>query len=630
MVRKLTGLAVAVLVSSCATVKPEIKTVEVPSETVNVRSQEVAEEMVKSQPLLLKADDLGAVPDRSLVVSFSGGTLRDFCNYLTQNGYPCRADREIESRRILPIYGKVSLKKLLERVGEDTDTYGSWEDGVIRFRLTKTVVYQIPLLSGGSKEVLFKTSNDNLLSGIKDSVFKEIEEKLSKLLSFYSLSATDRERISYREEVSKNKEEEKKKQKGSSKEAENKVEREKNTISQTSESSSLSRSSSTKKKAEEEKQVKIGDKKGLSRKEEKKSSAVFPYSKTYRGKKEEQSVATARNGSNSTNSLDSRKDSRVDAYKKQIAELLSNSLKKGIKYLSTTEGEALVERVLKQNTPLAVSKTRGIVVAVVNRQQEKLLDAYFNQLKKQLESMVAIRVYVVELSSKDARKLSATLNLLKRAYRHQFTADVGVDSAQIEFTNLSTDYLSGIAHGIDASFIVGYLKDKLNAKVVSSVELLSLSRELARLKNAVGYPYLEPQSISVGGTNPTLSYSIKYVYDGFELKMIPTVVSDKVFLEVGFEQSQYLGDKIIQAGNLGTIQVPIQAPKVVNTSFVCRSGDVVFVGGLKKYVRKKVSSSNLGLPTSDENLKDYKEVVVLIEPKIVRFISQIKKTPYNK
>jgi len=623
--RKLLSLGLVALVgSSCATVKPQIKPVSVPKETLNVQSGKTAQEVIKATPLVLKADDLGIPPDEFLTVSFSGGSLRDFCEYLNGNGYTCKADKEVENRRVLPIYGRYSLKELLKKVGEETDSYGSWENGVIRFRLTKTVVYQIPLLSREYKRLLFKTSDEDFLSEVKEDIFGELQREISELLKSYSLSIENTERTSYKEEISRLKEVQKKDKENSKKGSSSLKEKEDSHQKSSSVGKSSTESKNSNKETEKEKQIKVGNKKGLRRKGEKSFQGISPYSKDYQAQKFKQEYAGAKNKSYEFSSLSKENENRKTASEKLIAKLVENSLKNGINYLSTTEGQVLVKKTLEEKKPLAVSSQTGLVVAVVNREQEKLLDAYFNQLKKQLESMVAMKIYIIELSSKDAKRLTTTLNLLKRAYRHQFTADVGVDSAQIEFTNLSTDYLSGIAHGIDASFIVGYLKDKLNAKVVSSTELLSLSREMARLKNAVGYPYLEPKNVSVGGTNPTLSYSIKYVYDGFDLKMIPTVLGDRIFLQVGFEQTQYLGDKIIQAGQLGNIQVPIKAPKTVNTSFMCRSGDVVFVGGLKKYEKRKENASNLGVPTNNINEEKYKEVLILIEPRLIKFTTRIR------
>jgi len=625
--RRLLSLALlGLMTASCVKVgEVKVSPVKVPKTTVNVGEKNV--EVIKA-PLLVKKDnlnhDLGEEGERKLVVSFSGN-LKDFCSYLEKRGVFCVVDNRVAFREFR-VDGEYSLEGLLSLVARLTNSYWSKEGNIIRFRNDKVVVYELPFLTRGMLEKLYNISDKDSLQ-FKNSIYKEIEQGLKKILSYKVVKATLQE--SYEESDTYTQKRE------TTSEDTNKVKRLNLHSFDRSKTKSTERTAS-KESTERESTTSSylnssleGEKVEKGRKRGKIPLTVVPLktakreNSTQKEGGKDKTVSTLSKGTTSNGKAikDSRK---LEKERERVIKGVNSYKGEGKEESKTT---LKVETVFNGKEKFSVIKDLGLVVVRVDRDTEPLVDELMNSLVKDtLSNLVVFSVYIVELDWGKSKELTASLSLLKRAYRKEFNLGMQNDAVNVSFTSLSQDYLQGIATGVSLSWFMNYVTKKVKGKIISSSTLLALPKTMARIKSAIGIPYLEPQSVSVGGTNPTLSYSIKYLDDGMELRLVPTVIGDNLFVTLTAYLNQYLGDKTIQAGELGTFTLPIQSPKEITTTFRCRAGDVIFIGGLRKFVDTRVDRRNFLLSSGVRREKSLKELFVVVSPKLIKFVdNQIRR-----
>ena len=192
----------------------------------------------------------------------------------------------------------------------------------------------------------------------------------------------------------------------------------------------------------------------------------------------------------------------------------------------------------------------------------------------------------------------------------------------IAFTSLSQNFLEGIAKGFNVSAIASYLTQKGKGKILSSPRILTLPNHISKISATVRIPYIEPQTISIGGTNPQQTYQIKGVDDGITMKMLPALVGDdSVLLAISVKTNRYLGDKQIQAGQLGIIELPIQSPRILQTSLRVRAGDVFVLGGVKQRTVKRQDNRLYKMfPNTDRYEKSDNTLLILGKVRLLKFV----------
>ena len=609
------SLAAVFLTAGCSSVKtqpvvnpikvPPPKKVKNPIETVQGKA-------------FIKRDFLVQTPaDVTLSVAFKGGTLKDFADYLAQFGIVVDYDPILSARSVPPINGLMSLKELLDRVAFATNCYWEGKGRFVRFEKDKVVVYQFPIFSSDYLEALygFESDDDGLLKAFKDDFFGSLKDSLNRVLEYnvggkvsveQKLSYTSEDTEKLQKTHSYSKDEEKEKVSGKS------LERNEN------------------RSREGEKEVK-------SENETKRDNS---YDSANEKRKNKPVVALKNSKSQNSRDSSTDRDKKKEEYSRNVSEGENSGRK--VKKSRAVSREKLGENTEKEEVlkvlqaqykegegRYAVLPAMGELVVRVTPLEESRVDQLVRELAQEvLGKMVSLKVYVVEMKKDRGVDYSLFVKMLKRAYRHEATFQLGDNNqVQIDFTNLSQNYLSGIAHGIDVTSLVNYIVSSSRAKVVSSSTLLAIPRMPARITSVVKIPFAVPTSISQGGVNPTLTYDIKTVDDGFRLRIVPSVLDDgTIVMGIGLMENRYLGDKTVQAGNVGTVTLPIQAPRKLSTVVRCRPGDVVFIGGIRKYQESLSSARNLGIPYQKNENRQYSELYILIQPKLILFKDKTQKT----
>jgi len=599
------SLTCAALLNSCATTqyRPVANPVKVPTPTPVKRIT------VKGA---FKSDSLNHRLGRNpkLTVVFGGGTVQDFCSYLQTLGIPAVASPTAQLAQVGRIVGTYSLKEILDMAARQAQVYWTNDGGVIEFTAYKTVVYRLPIPTKEQLKALYSIYSDDAIETgqpweeIKDSLsdfFKAYYEKskASLNLAFTSESATEAQDMSRKRE-----------EKGREKSRDWRSEK-KNAVATQNRKEDTATSSLQ--SLDSKKSLEGTQAGGVAR--GRKAVPTAQVAVNSNKSKENKDLKTATKRQNKEIQHSNLKGFAAEAKRQlKIALLKQADSKKASKEGLSRKIEAQIVENYDGSKPFAVFPQAGIVVARVSPATEKALDTLIESFRDRYSALVLVRFYVIESKSSSLKDFEVSLNLLSRRWKKELSASISYGSqASISFTSLSDNYLSGIAAGIDITSLVNYLVERTHSKILASQSILTVPQVLGRFAAYTAIPYFEPQNVSVGGTNPTLSYSLKFLKDGIEIRVVPSLFGNAVMLNLAVLENRYLGDKTVNVGQMGNIQAPIQAPRVLNDTCVLKSGQVLIVGGSANYQDTVLKSANVGIPTKKNKSSKANSLLVLAQ-----------------
>ena len=601
--RLISTVLLTTLLGSCATT-PTVTQKITPPRPKKIKPVEVIPAKV-----FVKRDYLVQRPaNRVLIVNFQGGTLQDLADYLSQYGIVVRLDPSIKARKVGKIVGEYTLKEILQTASYQAGVYWQAEGNFAEFDRDKIVTYQFPLFSSNLLQSLYNFGDDSdkeILTAFRDSFFKTLEDSLKDVLT-YPVSGTydTTQEVSYQKVNKANSQENAVSKK--EKEKTHSV-NDKNAVSRTKDSQSTVNGES-KSKEKTTNQVSVSKKSG---------TPLEAKNENSREKNKDSFTQSTKEAKNSEN-----RNRELTLKKRQ----LKNFEKTNQRAELTKEEEKITDTLnvkedFTQKGKVLVNKELGTITVRVTPLEEEKADELVRELSQEvLGKMVSIKVYVVELQESNGKNFEFNLNLLRRIREKEFTGSVSNTQVQLEWNTLATGFTQGIAKGVDVSTLINYLTTYSKAKIISSSTLLALPRIPARISSVVEIPFAVPTQISQGGTNPTLTYDIKTVEDGLSVRIVPSVLDDgSIVLGLGIMENQYLGDKVVQAGNVGTVTLPIQSPRKINTIVRVIPGDVVFIGGIKRYKVNSKIERNAGIPVERNDGKNYSELYVILQPRLILF-----------
>ena len=343
-------------------------------------------------------------------------------------------------------------------------------------------------------------------------------------------------------------------------------------------------------------------------------------------KKENLFNKTSHNSSKASNetSRNGKKESKAIATEESAVktDAIKNNLKTG-REMAKSIKNSIVKKYDGKTKPYSVLKEAGIVTVVVTRDKEAQVDNAIRSIVSQmLNNIVALNLYVLEVNDNALRNFTAKLTVTGtgKNYNANFQpSNDGTHTLQLVLDNFLN--MGGVRrYTTDA--LLQYLTQNENGKILQETKLLMLPGMPSRIKATIDHPYLEPQQISVGGTDSQLSYQIKYVNDGLDIGVVSNVLGDTVLMSLGVSLNQYLGKETVQAGQLGVFDLPLQSPRLLNTTFRVPAGKVVLLGGMRKTIYKNKKSANFFVPQDDSKELRRNNVIVVATPSIIRIVEK--------
>jgi len=581
-------------------------------------------------------------------------------------GFPVVVEDSISLNKI-SFNGRLSgsLNSVLDYVASLSDSYWTNKRGVIRFQRKKSIVYSLPLISAAKTSMAFNAGSLGLedkfeIGGTLDGVFDEIKQLVSASFDDSKLVGT----VSYSRETLTEDNKEKNDARTSTTDKQN----------SNSDSTSLSKSNNISDSESENKELK-----GLKTTDNDDISVYAPQPATAAlsskkgSKKEKPSIESAQftqKVSAKEKVSDSVNDSRTkalvaqDKKQEQIARQKANqksiqaqdtkSNKDISKESSTNSVKISLEETFDDDTEsserVKISKDAGIIQVNVTPAEEERIDNVLKSVSKNmLSSLVVLDFFILEVETEKIAEfnqnfegifengvISKTFNFSQSGGLVSNLVETSVSSAAGTVASLAktgvggldlsspaavSDSYKSINSSKNLNYIISYLTGDKKGEVLTQPKIVTLSNRLARLKEGVDIPYIEPGTLS--GDADNVVYQIQTISTGLELGAIANVLEDgHIMISLGIKINQYLGDKTLTAGSLGTYELPMQAPKVLNSTFRVKPGEILVLGGSNKVTKNGDNFENLFIPSEFSDSLNKTKFMILALPRLTKFIKK--------
>jgi type II secretory pathway component GspD/PulD (secretin) len=513
--------------------------------------------------------------------------------------------------RTLPNIDLVGTKiEILNKIAYFTNTYWTCEYNIIKFTKTAEIIYTFPALSLEKIDQVYNVGEKEMANPIsaKDSLFNDITLVTKSLVESNTLTAeisysTENSYInnnSYKESKLRNNENKKE----NSKEILN--QKEKNSLKENAFANKDSLKSVNNINLEEDSESKSRSKNKKPKRSRSKTKPNLLKNDTNSNSLNKDSNKNLNKNSNKNENKNSSVFVNNIANQKQIDNSEANK----------NQGKLLVsEKYTSSQNRIVISQNSGTVIATITPNEEKILDTVLNSImKKRFGTMVKLKTYALLVNSSKMKDFNMEFSGLISKTTGS-TASFG--SAGFSFNIPSASTIISDINVFDS--IVSYLTEDNKGKVLLNPTLISLPSVISRIQDTSNIPYLEPSKLT-DTEDSTLSYNISYVKEGINMAAISNVFDNNIIMALKFNITQYLGDKTINAGVLGTFELPLSAQKIIQTTYRVSPGDIIVLGGVKqtKYSLKNINSFNI--PTGLDNKKEDKEFIFLVQPTLIKFI----------
>lgn len=616
MLKKISNLSIAAIMSLSATgcsykeVKKSAEINEFKEALKDYKPEsEKAVEEIKISGYTLKENNLNQklIEDYSVEINLKNKKLGD----LTQLGnYTVIVDPLISNRLINLNSGieRGKISEVLNKIAYATDSYWTNERGVIKFIKTAQIVYTFPALSLTRIQEIYNIGEKDMASklDIKESIFTDLNEVITGLVESYSLEGT----IVYNNENKQSK-----------------------AIDATKVNNVNSENSQNKSFTENEKKESTNDISKDSKEtntfnsdmnismEPDTSGNIDPNGAKKQTNIQKSNDKIINKGINDSQEVVKDKDRQLQSMDSSGVKQDKNTAinQNGTKSTNGNKLELAEEVKMKENFKssnkrIVISPNSGTVIASLTPNEERILDTVLNTvMEKRFGNMIRLKTYALVVDSERAKNFNAEFSSLIQFNGYNMPASLGGGNFGFtvpqRFTPNSGDLFNTM---------IQYLTADRQGEVLINPSIVALPNVLSRIQDTSNIPYLEPTDL--GNDNGTVSYGISYVEEGVNMSAIANVFDDNIIMALKFSVTQYLGNKTIAAGVLGSFDLPLSAPKIIQTTYRVSPGDILVLGGLKQSKYNKEGEDSFVIPTKLDNSNSKNEFIFIVMPTLIKFV----------
>lgn len=589
------------------------------SKEYNNKKEKSIEEIVISGYTLKKSNLNHNIPDNISQYSLNLKNNKTLGDLKKIGNYPVIIDPLLNSKKInLDINLNGNLKSILNKLSYITNTYWTINNGIIKFKATTDIIYTFPALSLSKVSEIYNIGNTGALSlNTTETIFKDLKTVIDGLISSYKLSGT----VSYSNNANSSYLNQKKKSNTKDKtingsESSNSSETSSNSNgseNMTNSSNALNNNKNidlslvSKPTASE---IKEQIKKGL-RPISSKPAKGESIQAQNQGNSSQSDKESLSNNNESKNSVANSKDNK--------SMISNNSNTANSNNLKNENSISIQESYSLNNKRIIISPNSGTVIASVTPSEEKILDSVLNTImKKRFSNMVKLRVYALLVNSERVKNFNTKFSsILNKKTGNSVDLSEGKFSYKIPGAGFDFSQIDLF------SSMINYFISDSKGEVLMNPTLISLPNVISRIQDTSNIPYLEPTDL--GNDSGRVSYGINYVEEGINLSAITNVFDNNIIMALKFNVTQYLGNKTVQAGVLGSFDLPLSAPKTIQTTFRLSPGDIMLLGGIKNNKYSKNNGSTFNLPTDFANSSNKSEFMFIVMPTLIKFVVNDKK-----
>lgn len=271
------------------------------------------------------------------------------------------------------------------------------------------------------------------------------------------------------------------------------------------------------------------------------------------------------------------------------------------------------------------TSTRTLIYTVSQRNAERAAK-YFDRLRANT-AMIVYETYIWEVQLDSANSAGIQWNKLGSLG----VFNTGIDLGSAVSSQVGTPITIGLPTRSSVNLATGdvfqFLTEQGAVKTISQPQLTVLSGSTASLRVAETINYIESLSRTTDEDgDETVSTTTAEVDTGFTLNIGSSWDQSTVYAKIELEIDEFLGFQDFDAGDDDVLQLPRTSERELTTQVRSRPGDSILIAGLVRE-RDEYDIAGLGtntpiIPTGRTGLTDNTELVILLRPRVVRYVNQ--------
>ncbi len=271
------------------------------------------------------------------------------------------------------------------------------------------------------------------------------------------------------------------------------------------------------------------------------------------------------------------------------------------------------------------NSTRTLIYTVTQRNSDRA-KRYFNRIRANT-ALIVYETYIWEVQLDTANSAGIRWERLGSIgkFNTGITLDTAVSSQVGNPITIGLPTQENVALG--AGDILRFLTEQGAVKTISQPQLTVLSGSEASLSVLETRNYIESLSRSTDEDgDETVSTTTAQVDSGFTLNIASSWDESTVYASIELEIDEFLGFEPFDAGADDTLQLPRTSERELSTQVRSRPGDSILIAGLVRE-RDEYDVSGFGtntpiIPTGRTGQTDNTELVILLRPRVVRYVSE--------
>ena len=270
------------------------------------------------------------------------------------------------------------------------------------------------------------------------------------------------------------------------------------------------------------------------------------------------------------------------------------------------------------------TSTRTLIYTVTQRNSERAA-RYFDRLRANT-AMIVYETYIWEVQLDSAN--SAGIQWQKLANLDALNTGISLNSAIS--TQVGTPITIGLPTKENVNLATGdvlkFLTEQGAVKTISQPQITVLSGSKANLRVAETINYIESLTRTFDSNDrESVATTTAEVDTGFTLDIASSWDQSTVYATIELQINEFLGFENFDTGDGNSLQLPRTSERELSTQVRSRPGDSILIAGLVRE-RDEYSVSGPGtntpiVPTSRTGRTDNTELVILLRPRVVRYIT---------
>lgn len=269
--------------------------------------------------------------------------------------------------------------------------------------------------------------------------------------------------------------------------------------------------------------------------------------------------------------------------------------------------------------------TRTLIYTITQRDADKA-EKYFDRLRANT-AMIVYETYIWEVQLNSTNSAGIRWENIDKIGKF----NTGISIADGVSSQVGTPITIGLPTRGNVNFTTGdilsFLTEQGAVKTISQPQITVLSGSSASLSVVEKINFVESLSRSTDDNGDvTVSTTTGEVDSGFTLDIASSWDQSTVYATVELQLDEFLGFQEFDAGSEDTLQLPRTSERELITQVRSRPGDSILIAGLVRetdeYTTAGLGTSSPIIPTSRTGSTNNSELVILLRPRVIRYLSQ--------